>query len=470
MSFEQPPKQDTHAVARRRIDVLLRRYGRGGAYDNITDERTIDLHERSVDELQTLRTQLAHITEPKKVLVINSRITTIVQEVDAAVGGQPPVPDASTANVEDQSTQPMTPGARPGTIHQKDGREQRSTSLPDQSPSEQHEHLRQANNALVLSDRIAEAYSLTRDEIIQDDMPTLSSGLAQEAPVRGVRVNDSEVVKVPVESGSTSSKLRGRLHVVEPRPVIPQDPDLAMYRTKYRNLLRQYTELEHKIAAKGLLATLTRSSYRADLRRLRNTMLRFQRTHPEVADVRLDDLNEPLARAEEVNYLQRSTAGQYSTAAVRKGAGEKIVAIEKADAKQIFDLDTQRSAPLRAERFNQRRRIPLERSQPRLQVIFTLNALLGNPPGILQSQTAWFDRLREPERELIAHTFNGDASTATEYWQHKLEVLNEIRPSLFGRQRWQQEYGQAQTNLREAQQEAAQWLHRTTENRVRLAA
>lgn len=240
---------------------------------------------------------------------------------------------------------------------------------------------------------------------------------------------------------------------VEPHIATTIDADRAMYRTKYRGLLRQRVELEKKVAAKGLLASLTRGSYQQDLNRLNTALDRFRAAHPEVADVTLDDLAQPLDRAEEVAYLS-SAISRDSTPAVREAVAGKIMATQKAEAKQLIEIGEQRNARLRAQRYEDRRRQPLEKLLPRQAMFTQLNSLLDNPPGLFASQTKWFDQFHEPERELIAYTFRGEAPTAAQYWEQKLAILNDIRPSVFGRDRWQQEYNSAQANQREAKAEA----------------
>jgi hypothetical protein len=239
----------------------------------------------------------------------------------------------------------------------------------------------------------------------------------------------------------------------EARTPVAIDPERAMYRTKYRNLLRQRADLEQQIAARGVWASLLRGQNEQNLLRLNRALDKFRTDHPEVADVTLDDLAHPLYREEEATYLRNATSPR-STPEVRGTAAGKIFASGKADAVQLFDFDTRRSTPISTRRrYEERRRQPLEISMPRESVMRTLHQILNNPPGLFSSQASWFDQFHEPERELVAYTLRGETSLAVQYWDRKLAVLNEIRPSLFGRERWQQEHNSAVTHKREAETE-----------------
>ncbi len=86
-----------------------------------------------------------------------------------------------------------------------------------------------------------------------------------------------------------------------------------------------------------------------------------------------------------------------------------------------------------------------QRREARKQFEQAMN-LLDQSPRLYQGYTAWYTATNKQEADLFSsmQKKNISASMLAEYWNHKLAVLDEIKPLLFGRQEWQREYQRAQ--------------------------
>lgn len=86
-----------------------------------------------------------------------------------------------------------------------------------------------------------------------------------------------------------------------------------------------------------------------------------------------------------------------------------------------------------------------QRREARKQFEQAMN-LLDQSPRMYQGYAAWYAATNKQEAELFSNLQkeNISAGMLEEYWDHKLTVLDEIKPLLFGRQEWQREYQRAQ--------------------------
>ncbi|MBI4407736.1 MAG: hypothetical protein HY565_04540 [Candidatus Kerfeldbacteria bacterium] len=242
-----------------------------------------------------------------------------------------------------------------------------------------------------------------------------------------------------------------RLRQVQPTPAVEPRKhydDEQGIRQRYGDLLQKKSDLEQQQTSWRNL--FRRGELQRSLQMVVGDITKYQKKYPFVL---IDhDYARPEVRQQESQYQQKRLQQNVGE---RQDALNKIMAVQKAD----ISLELQRRELKQTKSTTN----PEGYREDSTAKFAQLQRLLTMRPGRWESYDQWYRNCTAAEGYLTVYSKLGiqEQSQTAKYWQDKLQVLAEIKPTLFGRAAWQKQYDHATSERAYHLQLAKAASHRT---------
>lgn len=217
-------------------------------------------------------------------------------------------------------------------------------------------------------------------------------------------------------------------------------------RQRYEDLVSKEADLEQQLG--NWRNFFRRGQLQQSLLLVTRDIKNYRVKFPFVTQPR--DFTDQAIRKQESVYQKKQVKASYF--GNPQEAVKKYLAVERADVTMQLQQRELAKEP------------PVKHDYPKIsrEAFGKLQELLQNTPSRTQNYDQWYSQCIKAEAYLSVYSQEGttEQSQTAKYWKDKLEVLEKIKPALFGRAEWQKQY-------QHAKEERTLTLHRARAEQLR---